>query len=63
MINDLFTDTTYTQLVVGVTYDAVKGVNESVIKLTDVTLRNKLKKLIETVRELCDNKIFKIYRN
>ncbi|MDD0851141.1 toxin Cry1Ac domain D-VI-related protein [Enterococcus faecalis] len=43
-VDRLFTDTTYKQLAAGVTCETVKSVNESVVTVTDVMLRNKLKR-------------------
>lgn len=52
-VDRLFTDTTYTKLAEGVTCEKVQTVQSSVLNVTDITLRNELKILIEKALSLC----------
>lgn len=52
-VDHLFIDTTYTKLAEGVTCEKVQTVQSSVLNVTDITLRNELKILIEKALSLC----------
>lgn len=52
-VDQLFADTNYKQLAVGVTCEQIRTVQMSVLSLTDITLRNELKLLIEKALSLC----------
>ncbi|EGO8326752.1 hypothetical protein E0T50_002700 [Enterococcus faecalis] len=52
-VDHLFADTTYKQLALGITYEQILTVQVSVLSLTDITLRNELKLLIEKALSLC----------
>ncbi|HCT9166138.1 TPA: hypothetical protein OUB70_001703 [Enterococcus faecalis] len=52
-VDHLFTDTTYKQLAAGITCEQIRIVQGSVLSLTDITLRNELKLLIEKALSLC----------
>jgi len=52
-VDHLFADITYKQLAAGVTCEQILTVQVSVLSLTDITLRNELKLLIEKALSLC----------
>ncbi|NFA64822.1 hypothetical protein EUZ69_12795 [Enterococcus faecalis] len=52
-VDHLFADTTYKQLAAGITCEQILTVQVSVLSLTDITLRNELKLLIEKALSLC----------